>query len=915
MADETQWPEWDGAGDDLDGYRLLARYVSAEAVDGLGLTDTTAVERWQAAGRGKEAERAAKVETARNLYRNLLGRRIPYRIEEWTIGDGQRVRHPQKVAEDGGTCLDLAVFYAALLLEADIAPLLAVGEGARSAGASDHVFVLVDPDPKRDRASMAPPPFLGRSSAQELDHRSGPTIRDHGLVAVDVTCATRGLASPFDQACAEGERQLGDYRRLVVVDVASLQNRDARCQALERPRSSAAIFRRLPAMPRFQSFPSRKDLLERVRGSKQPRTVLYGDQGTGKSMLAHQVALEADRGYGWFLTATDRTTLVTALSDAYLTEATDSRAEGLDNLEREGFAQSALQLLQDSTAPWVVVLDNANCPPGDLQGWIPVPHAPGQRVIVTTTNPDWRKEDDLTSDFEVVPALDDADVAGLLRHDERLLRLARGRPLLAVSFGRLLERLDPDGGTAALAARLASVPEAPADDEMAGPRALWAVARDEVDGDARRTARALSWLPPDDVPVAAALEPLVPDVHDALGQLAGAGVVAFKGARLATAVVSTHRLYLRAIREHPEDRRAGLDMLDDILAADGARALLDEQADQETINLVAAELLTAYGAAPAGGSVARALRWAARLQELHGAIEQSSASYGAVATRLLAELGEAPGRPLVGPVGRAPDDYDVLADSLHGRTRYAFHHSTDLEALRGADDDCSLAVAIKTAFGDEGRMGAARSEALRGLILRKLANLGPEEERLAGLEAALKIIEDSARTREDLEGEGTAEVARAVFNLGGTRLGLAKQDRERAAYHLEKGRSAYQRSLDIRNDVYARKRHPHIAASRNGLGLMDYYQAQLVEGLGRSGVTEALRAATKHLYDAMTDREALDGNVDGADTRKSAEVLVKALLTRIDVVTPGGAAEVMEDARRELEEFNRHFRPAEQDPS
>jgi hypothetical protein len=214
--------------------------------------------------------------------------------------------------------------------------------------------------------------------------------------------------------------------------------------------------------------------------------------------------------------------------------------------------------------------------------------------------------------------------------------------------------------------------------------------------------------------------------------------------------------------------------------------------------------------------------------------------------------------------------------------------------------DCRLAVALKERTGDN--LGAARSRALVGLIQRQLARFLPEDEARHELEAALEVIERSAEERRKYLGDDSPEVARSVFNLGGSRIGLAQRDGPgRVAHHLDRAAKAYGEALATRLRIYPRKVHPHIAACRNGLALVAYYRAVIQPGLTDQQRVESLRNATVEAERALHDREDLDGPLDGPDSAKSAALLAKILLARQELARSGQRpAELAADADREI---------------
>jgi hypothetical protein len=895
------WPAWSSD----DGYEQLAGYVNVRTLEGLDLIAFEAEKRRLLALEergGKVAD--ANHATAAELFGRLASKAYRYVNEPWSTSERQGVRHARWIDRSGGTCLDFALLLATMAFEAEIAPIVVLGKG-RIEGGDDHAFLLLDLERRwgeRGTASSGWSADLAggfRSFAGKLPPSFNDALANGRLVPVDATAATAGPSSTFEDAIERGRKELTAFDDLVLVDVLHQLTHGIEAFPPPHPQASPAISRSLPSFPVFKHYASRSKLeqqLQEISG----RVVLWGRQGTGKSMLAHQLAASKADGCGWFLAATDASTLVTALAHAFARENARDAVDLEDDATRKDYASSAVKALNDAPEPWVVVLDNANGDPAELAPWLPSPSRQrDQLLIVTTTNAEWRSRPDV---LDVgVTELDDPDVLEEIG-DPRLVRLSRGRPLLANSFARL--QAATEGLSTDLDALLARDDVTDAD----GPRVLWQEVHSRLDPATEATAWLLAWLPPDQVPVALLAE--LRGSHDhGVERLEQLGLVSFQGAR---DVVGIHRLYVAAIRETLRERHD--DRLASILTVLGSKAgleHLDKRGDRATVVEIAYQLQEDSAAASSTRRLAPALREAARLQELHGMVADSSRTYDELATRLEAELGIPPGSATAGDLPPPSDLDDLLADALHGRARAPYQNPTsDRETMERVLADCRRAVALKERLAEsldgderkEAKIGAARSRALVGLIQRQLARLLPEDEARAELEAALEVIERSADERREYLGDDSPEVARSVFNLGGSRIGLAQRDApERVAHHLDHAAEAYGQALATRLRIYPRKVHPHIAACRNGLALVAYYRAILQPGLDEQQRVKSLRDATVEAERALHDREDLDGLLDGPDTTKSGALLAKILLARQELAKSGRrSTDVAAEAEQEI---------------
>lgn len=845
------WPVWEFDS----GYAQLARYVTPRAI---GL-DLDLAPRLSRADEDGLAEPDLDRLRAERLYERLQGFEIAYEQDPWAAREGvQQVRHPWWLLSGRlGNCLDLALTYAGACLASGVGALLAL--------AGDHAYVVLTPGRLAEEGA--------RESLLELEG-FGPARREDGepdpgvlsgseralavaagaghVVVVDAVGVEREGCS-FKEALGGLGSWPGPVGKpggsVCLVDVAHLQTGEEFAE-LPHPTSFRPSIRlRVPSGGgEFREFGAHAEVIAGLR-RRQGMHVLIGERGRGKSTIARHLAETARDGAAWFLDASDREALANSLALAMFAEEPRAREEILDAPERKAQWETAFAYLRDKKSPWLIVLDNADGDPATLRGLVPEP-GPGQQLLVTTTNRNWRVMPGYT--FHPLPEVEAADLGRFAATP--IAELIEGRPLLLEAFERLADRSAWDGVTApASVAGLA--------DELRGPSVFWSLLRggaDFAETDLRVAALA-AYMPANGQPVAV-IEALVPGAGEAIERLVERGLLV----RDANAgELRMHRLFGEVIRLDLESESPRLcDEIVLALAGDGAaRASLDGKGDPETVARLDRRLTALdRGAAPAA-ELGLALHGVARLLELHGATRASGKTF-TLAERHLA------------------DRRELLADCLQGRARTVNQHHTDDRVMLEEALDWAREAHRMLIEADASEARAARCYAMQGLLMKPLANFPVEgKSKLELQREAREVIEEANRRRQASPEISKAEKARSTFNLAGIRIPLAQSEPEQAATHLDVAHSVYEEVLGIRQELYGRMNHPHIAACQNGLGLVGYYRALLVPA-PREQQTQWLRDATTHAAQALKEREILDGAVDFEEAPKSAALLAKIALAR-----------------------------------
>jgi hypothetical protein len=865
------WPIWDYG----DGYAVLAQYVSFKALNGHGLS----LRRQDLPG----PDDAASVVAA--LYARLQARGFGFHDAEWTPArQGQQpVRHPGWIASEGGNCLDLSAMFAAMCLRTGVAPLLAV--------TGDHAFVLVRRGLARGAARFV---LDGAAEEQEdgvLVVRTPVALRaaiDAGeLIAVDCVAAALGLT--WEQA---QERALGHAdRELRLVDVPWQQG-EGGIDQLEPPLSWPSVHRYPPVLSPGEDrtlLSTQADALAEIEALPVEgglRVVLLGDTGLGKSTVARALLAKVSNDAAWFLDASDLQALMDSLAEAELnergvdatfdTDAPLGDAGDYERPDREGFALAALDRLRRVTTPWTVVLDNADGDPSRLTRLIPQP-GPGQLVLVTTTNPQWRGHVAIPP-VELQPA-EQPEVAERVG-DAEVARRVGGSALLLNAFSRLV------GSGRVAAADVAALPVR--DDDEARASQYWELLSAKLAPRLQLLAGLAAFLPPDRIP-----EQLLERLAEEPGGVAGLCADGLLDRNGDGSTVRLHRLLGRAVREALGDGEDGGPTAREIalrIAGDAeACALLSTHGDRGMAERLLAPLPERPADAAALEAVINALANLAEVLEMRG---DSAGCAAAHATVL--EL-----------IDDRPEHRRYRAEALFTQARVANRNAKDDEAwLRRGLAQAEEAYAI----ADELGLPLGRFLAMVGLLQKQFRKFpidgapAPVER----LETARLTLEHAYALRADLP-ELHPERVRGFFNLAGVRIPLARHDIANAAEHLAVAHRVYSTVASQRRTIFRCEYHAQIAICIQGLALVDYYSAVLVttDPAQRSA---ALRDATRHVLQAMEHWEAIEDDEDRSESMKAARLLAKISYARYahgNIATVGA---ITDDEERKTA-ITRLFRP------
>ena len=879
------------------------QYVSLAPGDGLaelaGFVTKSSEEMIAAAGLSIPAAdvlkpmraRRADVERAFDVLAHRTAEGIHYRYEDTDDFGYQVVRSWQRITHQGATCLDLAILACTQLRHAQLRPYLVldfVGDHQESG----HALVLVNL--AADYASPEPlwPAGVTGGGASGTSRWNQPGEQTEEWLLYDPTEACRQFSREFARAESSAWHRLrspGHSTWLVDLAVALSDDRIHRAPPLAT--TAWGLSRHCPALPDVIEFPSRRALKQRLR-ARRGTTVIAGPRGVGKSVCALDAATAATGGAGWFLNGSSTQSLIASLAEA---EAYEQGAREKVGFDIDGYARSALSRLANIAGPWVVVVDNADVSPSTLRQWLPVPDPThGQHLIVTTTDHTasgefagwemWASKnraglDDGTSACEVLHISDisedearaqlEAAAGARLELPAALPELVRRPLVLHMVTALLLTEHDAE-------ARAVLASEKPI-------ATYWRVLRDLLDDGAdgptcRRLARALAALPRVAVP-ASVIEALAPDARRHVSRLVSLGLLTEAGQQW-----SLHGLLASEIVGDGDHAADVSELLCQVLPTPTMRTLLRTSFDYATLSALAGVL---EHARLTDDQRCLTLANLAEIVDERGTQKQARA----MARRLAAVL------PAAG-------FDDLRAAALLAEARFVNQHLNEAaeetgrpkhEVLADAIDKAALAESLAR---DESRRGKAI--AMRGLLTKALAGAvrdRPDPERLDLLLQAEQLILEGLVIRKQLFGADPhhPEVAKALFNVGGISLELAKARPALAEQKLATAREAYTSVEATRRFLFPHGAHRHIASCVAGLGLVDYYEALLIaKQVHRDHAEDAasaaqaalplLSSAFAHLTAALVDREVIEGD-DGDDVRKTLKALLKVAGARLTLAT------------------------------
>jgi hypothetical protein len=842
------WPAWS----ERDGYAPLAEYVAQpDALDDLRLPGLEIPESDDAQQREGRAE---------ELYELLREQNVKYAREKRFVAETtQQVRSPRELVDVKlGTCLDFATTYATMCMDSWVNVLLAV--------VPNHAFVVLTP--KRDEKRLSKLfDLAGFKKAGE-----GALV---GSLSALYEAAADGLVVPVETTWARArgkdfaaakkfrltDESRKDSEQVHLVDVPMLRETGA---VLPLPRPTGPAIRRY--LPNngvgFRAYKSDRSLIAKLGSSTGP-AIIYGRPGQGKSMIARRLVEGQEQGAAWFLDASEPQALIKSLASAWFNESNEVE-EDLDMLDREGRAYEALGRLREAEGGWLVVLDNADGDPGKLRKLLP-PADPkkGRRVVVTTTNKAWKDEREF--DWKPLPDLKLPDLATL---GPELKGLIRGRRLMLEAFRALIEATGVTAGEVAAFAPTASSSDEEKEEELRGPIAFWeALRQSEGFGDPwLRVCAFGAYLPPDNQPISLLTKLAGKGAKAAFEHLEARGLIVRDPEN---ASIRMHRLFGAAIRRHLADARP--DLRDEViftLATERhnkeVHRVFDRYGDFETVSRLDQRLAEVDGQTEAVDErLGFAQHGVATLLEALGKTKESGKTFERAERHLEGD-----------PVAKA--------ECLVGRARPVNQYEKKRpKRLREAVGWAQ--TARKLFIKAEGKKSARgfRALAMEGLLTRALSKYPQGETRADVLHRAMKILVKADKGRPENDPDvGPIDKARSRFNLAGTWLDLAQEERDKAASHLDQSEAVYKEVLERRKALYAVDIHPHIAACQAGLGYVAYYRAMVVPSTPLQRSTW-LREATDWTVQGLKQRESVDGSEDGPEALKSSTFLAKVALARI----------------------------------
>jgi hypothetical protein len=367
---DVTWPDWYNrlASDDEtaveESMRDLARYANPETLAMLGI----------GAGNVSISRGFSPAAVASLLGKQLWSRAGGYTIEPFNPAGSRRqvIRTASELLAGQGSSADFAV---------------AVAAGCVREGVSVYLCVMTADTLPAAHAFLAIPPAAGPTAWPAYDSLAVDEFLSDLLGVRDYE-----VVDPTPGPISVGEA-LQDYRSREhhgMVHMVLVQGVVTDQRPFYQPpeRRSLGITTLLPDLPaQVREFGSHEDKVRRL-SEASGTVVIVGDTGAGKSTLALRRAHQAADGRGWFLDGSDRA----ALRASFAAAEAQCLGRRLDNVQKENLdslGAFARHRLAATARPWVIVVDNADEGPGKIADLVPRP-GPGQLVIITSTNRDWR---------------------------------------------------------------------------------------------------------------------------------------------------------------------------------------------------------------------------------------------------------------------------------------------------------------------------------------------------------------------------------------------------------------------------------------------------------------------------------------------------------------------------------------------
>lgn len=819
------WPDWDGRD-----YDSVASYANpAELED-------AAIAPWV---RFNNLDEDDPLEQLADVFKYVQSLRIRYGLEPWISGQGQRIRWPALIRRDCGTCLDLAVLFASVLLRCQFRPLLVFAESTMRT--ENHVVVLVDlRGPIQDlmlRPDSSELPLLREKERGRHTYSFHEGRVPEGFAIFDATSATVSEERwTFEEAEETALVLLEDevhYPNKVVLDVASAirTNAGGPYPIPNESTGASAVWTRLPPRYTPPPLPDSDELVESLRAA-EGRIALVGESGTGKSTIAYRTAAGWDNGYGWFLNAADRSTLQSELAQVELLHRSRSLAVSQVHDDQVALSRAALRRLAQSRMPWVMVVDNADNEPGSIADLLPDPRWSGQIVIVTSTHTGWASWADTSMKF-----------GGISPASSRIAETET-----AASFGRAIE---VDIRVRLLKRGI----EVTADDLSS----LVELCKNHLSFPAQQLAITIAWAP------ATQLEapPLVRTasrgaLRSRLVELERLGLVGTTQSRGWT--VAMHRAIAADVRKwDPNTPQAGARRLERLMANEYVVEVLAERAEESV-------LMRLIRLAERS---AKTRRIVGSIFTLSGVLEGRGMSTEAAAVANLC---------LDHDKGDLSPSRVALAKLRV--VRHTKNHAKDIASLeRALSLVTEIVEGLPKSSDREGNLFYYQCVATEGLVRRQLAKRALQGEYLTNeLEAARALIVKAASRRAEIIGpddwRASVEREMAFFGIAAVSLDLGKctfSDPERAALLLGDSLQMYTAVRDAINEFHGYAViHPRGAAAEYGRALCYYYSALL-------GVPPRLRSNTQ-IFGIPSEYEA-HGRIEEPPLEQSEKADEELLLS------------------------------------